>query len=277
MNNTEICLSIVLFHNNEKQVERAIRSFMCSSLQGQLYLVDNSSNDQLKKLTIIDSRIKYVYNDKNIGYGSGHNVAIKKAINNDCKYHIVLNPDIYFDSNVLKSIFEYMEKHPEVGLIMPKILYPNGEIQHLCKLLPTPFDLIVRRFLPCDELKGKNNYTYELKFTDYNTEMEVPYLSGCFMFLRVSALKNIGLFDERYFMYGEDTDLSRRVHQKYKTIYFPEVSIVHEYQKESYKSIKMTLIHLRSMIQYFNKWGWFVDKERSEANEKTLKRLGWKG
>lgn len=103
--------------------------------------------------------------------------------------------------------------------------------------------------------------------------MNVPYLSGCFMFLRVSVLKEVGLFDERYFMYLEDTDLSRRIHKKYKTIYYPFVHIIHEYSKGSYKNIKLLIYHIHSAIKYFNKWGWIFDKERREINTKVLREL----
>jgi len=103
--------------------------------------------------------------------------------------------------------------------------------------------------------------------------MEVPYLSGCFMFMRVEVLKKIGLFDERFFMYLEDTDLSRRIHRVSKTIYYPEVSIYHEYGKGSYKNPRLSLYHIKSAFKYFNKYGWFFDKERVRVNTITLKKL----
>ena len=99
--------------------------------------------------------------------------------------------------------------------------------------------------------------------------MNVPVLSGCFMFLRTSALKDVGLFDENIFMYLEDTDLSRRIHTKYKTIFYPKVQITHEYAKESNKSKKLLKYHIQSAIYYFNKWGWVFDKQRDEINQNS--------
>jgi GT2 family glycosyltransferase len=151
-------------------------------------------------------------------------------------------------------------------------------IQYLCKLLPTPFDLFGRRFLnsgPFKKIVEKGNEIYELRFTGYDKIMEVPYLSGCFMFIRTEVLKKVGFFDERFFMYLEDTDLSRRIHRVSKTVYYPEVSIYHEYGKGSYKNPKLLKYHLDSAIKYFNKYGWFFDKERDEINKKTLKKLGY--
>lgn len=106
--------------------------------------------------------------------------------------------------------------------------------------------------------------------------MEVPYLSGCFMFIRTKVLEKVGLFDERFFMYLEDTDLSRRIHKISKTIYYPYVHIYHEYGKGSYKNLKLLKYHIDSAIKYFNKWGWFFDKERDFINKTTLKKLKYK-
>ena len=103
--------------------------------------------------------------------------------------------------------------------------------------------------------------------------MNIPILSGCFMFLRTEALEKVGLFDEHFFMYMEDFDLNRRIHCVYKTIFFPEAVVVHEYQKASYKNIKLLKAHIKSAIYYFNKYGWFFDKERKKANKKTLRDI----
>ena len=92
---------------------------------------------------------------------------------------------------------------------MPKVYYPNGELQYLCKLIPTPFDLMFKRFLP-SSIVERRMIKFQLRFTKYNKIMNVPYLSGCFMFFRISALQDIGLFDERFFMYPEDIDITRR-------------------------------------------------------------------
>jgi GT2 family glycosyltransferase len=98
--------------------------------------------------------------------------------------------------------------------------------------------------------------------------MEVPNLSGCFMLLRVEVLKIVGLFDEQFFMYLEDTDLSRRINMQFQTIYYPQVSIVHQYEKGSYKSLKLLKYHVVSAFRYFNKYGWFLDTVRTTINKR---------
>jgi len=270
---TQINASIVLYHNKKEQLIKAINSFLNTDLKVKLYLIDNSSNDELKELGAMDSRIEYIFNNANLGYGSAHNIAMRTSIEDGVAYHLVLNPDIYFESGILEELFSYMENHTDVGNVMPQILYPDGEVQHLCKLLPTPTDLIFRRFIPLKTWKAKRNQRYELRASEYKTIMNVPSLSGCFMFLRTSSLAHVGLFDEKIFMYLEDVDLNRRIHIKYKTIFYPQVEIVHEYAKESYVSKKLLMFHIQSAIYYFTKWGWFADRERNRINIQTLKEL----
>jgi GT2 family glycosyltransferase len=154
---------------------------------------------------------------------------------------------------------------------MPKVLYPDGRLQHLCKLLPTPLTLFTRRFLQFNPYYiNRLNHLYEMHFSGYNKVMDVPFLSGCFMFLRMDALREVGLFDERIFLYTEDTDLTRRIHQRYRTIFFPDVTIYHHNQRGSYKNFVILLYHVFSAIKYFNKWGWFNDNEREYINQRIL-------
>lgn len=94
----------------------------------------------MREFESTSERITYIYSD-NLGFGSGHNVAINRAMDLGCDYHIIINPDIYWDENVIEKLTQFMNENRDCGLVMPKILYPNGEVQYLCKLLPTPLDL----------------------------------------------------------------------------------------------------------------------------------------
>ncbi len=262
----DISCSIVLYHNPVDEVRAAIESFLNCSKSIKLYLVDNSSNDLLR-YQFISPQIEYIFNGRNLGYGSGHNLAIQKAIGRS-KFHLVLNPDVSFDPTILNALFDFMQLNKEVGLVMPKVFYKNGNVQHLCKKLPAPADLILRRFIPAaiQSFFRKQLDEYELKHKDYNSMMKVPNLSGCFMFIRTDAFARVGVFDERYFLYLEDTDLCRRINEKYLTIYHPGVSIIHGYSKASYKSFRLMKFHLSSSLKYFNKWGWFTDNRRLAIN-----------
>jgi GT2 family glycosyltransferase len=269
----KITASVVLYNTPETQLSRLLNCIELAKIIQHVYLIDNSpilANYDLYKLPWVT----YIRSESNIGYGAGHNIALREAIISS-EFHFVLNPDIYFDPQELPKMVGRMKEDDSIGQLMPKVIYPDGSLQYLCKLIPTPVDLFFRRFLrgPLKELARRKAEQFELRFTGYNREMDIPFLSGCFMLFRTSALKKIGLFDERFFMYSEDIDITRRMHSEYRTIFFPGATIVHHHAKESYKSKKMLWIHLTNLIKYFNKWGWLFDAERKKVNAWTLKSL----
>jgi GT2 family glycosyltransferase len=273
MKMNEITASIVLYNSPEDQLVRLINCVEHSGIFSKLYLIDNSPL-ALEYNVFSLPIVSYIKTAKNLGYGAAHNVALKYVLSSS-EFHFVLNPDIYFEPNELQKMIYRMRQDDSIGQMMPKVIYPDGTLQYLCKLIPTPIDLLFRRFLRGRLKNIAKDLTekFELRFTGYGREMNIPYLSGCFMLFRISALKKIGLFDERFFMYPEDVDITRRMHMHYRTIFFPEATIIHDHAKESYKSNKMLWIHMSNMIKYFNKWGWIFDAERSEVNKRTLKSL----
>lgn len=266
-----ITASLVTYHTKPSDLIRLINCVLNSNIS-LFYIIDNSSNDSLREYSNISNKIKYIHS-QNLGFGHGHNIALEMALTQGAKYHAIINPDIYWKDNVIEELTSFMDKNNNCGQVMPKILYPNGEIQRLCKLIPTPINLIGRRFIPIKSIKYKIDIKYELHDSQYNKIMEVPILSGCFMFVRMDIIKKVGLFDERYFMYCEDVDLCRRIGEISKTMYYPHVSVYHEYEKGSYKNKKLLKYHICSTIKYFNKWGWIFDKKRTEKNKKCLLQI----
>jgi GT2 family glycosyltransferase len=266
----KLSLSIVLYNHSYQIISGLVENVLQIPSPIKLFIIDNSETDKISN-HIQDSRIEYIFNNKNLGYGKAHNKALAIVVN-EFDYHLVLNPDIEFESGSIMKMLEYLEKNPNIGLLMPKVLYEDKQIQYLCKMLPTPFDLIMRRFIPgfLKSIFDNRLQQYELKHKDYGQIMEVPNLSGCFMLMRCSALKTVGFFDERFFMYLEDTDLSRRINEYYKTIYYPEVSIIHHFEKGSYKSFKLLKYHILSAFKYFAKYGWYFDTVRDTINS-TMK------
>ncbi len=267
-----ITASIVVYKNNPVYLSKAIASFLTGAPHGKLFIVDNSPDDSLSPLCEGD-RIWYFFVGKNLGFGTAHNIAIRKAMENNLPYHVVLNPDVFFTETVLQRMFKFMDGHPGVGLAMPKVLYPDGRPQYLCKLLPSPLTLILRRLGSRLKIVQARNQRYELQFSGYDRIMDVPFLSGCFMFLRMEALKKVGLFDETIFLYTEDIDLTRRIHRHFRTVFYPEVTIYHFHERASYNNVMTFFHHAASAIIYFNKWGWLYDPERKAINRSTLLKL----
>ncbi len=262
-----LSVSIVLFNTDLDEIRNVIDTLLLSKLNLKIYLVDNSPTDGIKGSIPLNEKIEYIHTGNNLGFGSGHNIAMNKAITNS-EFHLVLNADVDFNIGILDKIYNYMLEHPEIGLLAPKIFNPDGTIQYSAKLLPTPANLIVRRFIPIKALQNKLDNRYELRFLNFDHPFEVPYVMGCFMFINCKVLQKVGGFDERFFMYPEDIDLTRRIHKVAKTVYYPDVTITHSHGKGSYKSSRLLYYHITSMIKYFNKWGWVFDKDRRAVNRK---------
>ena len=269
----KISASLVLYNTSSEDVSRLIKITTKIVNISHFFIIDNSPaqsiiKDSFKKHPLVS----YHFTGKNIGYGAGHNIALRISLKKNYKFHFVINPDIYFEPESLNEIINYLIVNNDVGHIMPKIINPDGSIQRLAKLLPSPFDLLIRGFFPNNFFKLFRDKLV-IKSYLYDKVIQVPYLSGCFMCLRLESLKEIGIFDENFFMYPEDIDLTRRMYKKYKTVIYPFISVIHRHEKASSKSLKMKLIHLYNMIKYFNKWGWFFDSERHRFNKQTLKQL----
>lgn len=261
-----ITASLVLFNTKESDIRKVLECAHLSEI-ARIFVIDNSPTDCLKDITVsLSEKVEYVFGQGNIGYGGAHNIGLQKAQDNNSTYHIVLNPDIYFSPGAISSIKSFMEEHNDVGLVLPKVMYPNGDLQYLCKLLPTPMDIFGRRLLPPSLIRNRND-KFEMRQMGYDKVWNCPILSGCFMFLRLSDVEKTGGFDDRFFMYFEDFDLMRRLHMVCKTVYFPKVTIVHNHAAEHHTNKALLKASIKSAIQYFNKWGWLFDGERRQVNK----------
>ena len=210
-------------------------------------------------------QVRYMAIPSNPGYGTAHNIALRESAYYRTELHLVMNSDIRVKAEDIDAMHDWMLEHPEVGQLMPRVLNTDGTQQYLAKRLPSPIDVFGRRFLP-GWLMARRNRLYELRDKDLTRPVNAPYLSGCFMLLRTSAAVEAGLFDERFFMYPEDIDLTRRIHCNSLTLYHPQWTIVHAHAQASYKNKHMLRIHIQNMCRYFNKWGWFFDRERHTFN-----------
>ena len=252
---TEISIGIVTY-NSEKTIGQSLASLFAfwPDAACRVYVIDNASTDQThEKLAPYKDRITFIQSDKgNIGFGAANNLVINEL---DSRYHVIMNPDIYLrDNKTLLTLMQYLDMHPDVGMVVPKVLDEQGELQYLCRRNPTLWDLMLR-YSPIKIAMKRQDY-HVMKDHDYNTSFEVEFASGCFMMIRTELFKQLGGFDERFFLYVEDADLTRRVNQTAKTVYVPEAVVCHAWQRASYRDPAMTRIHLQSLWKYFRKWGY---------------------
>ena len=245
--------------------------------------VDNAANDAPALAAELQASVerhggRYLPS-ANVGFGAAHNLAMRALdsadVPTDAALHLMVNPDILFEPDVLSALLRVFEAHPEAVRVMPRVQFPDGREQHLCKLLPTPVDFALRRFLPTSLhglVQGRLD-RYELKGLPDAPSAAVPFLSGCFVLARWSVLRATGGFDDRYFLYMEDVDLCRRMAAHGSLLYWPAAAVTHGYHRGSHRSFKLMLAHLRSCVTYYNKWGWFRDAAGRRINRAALQAL----
>ena len=270
--------SVVVYRTPAAELTELLTSLSTSPAITRWCVVDNAAADypadsqELRQLVETLGGL-YVAALANLGFGAGHNLAIHSLGNNAAEFHVMLNPDILFAADALPRLLEAMQAHTQTVLLLPRVTYPDGAPQPLCKLLPTPFDFALRRFAPAwlQRLFANRLAQYELTgLPDDAPCNRVPFLSGCFMLTRTAALQQVGGFDERYFLYLEDVDLCRRLAKHGELLYWPHVTIIHGCARGAYRSQRLMFTFLRSAILYFNRWGWVFDSQRRRANRAAL-------
>lgn len=235
-------------------------------------VVDNSPN--INNQLAVNPKIEYTHNPSNPGFGAAHNLSIRNTIHTGLEYHLIINPDISFESLIVSSLMKFMEANPTIGAAMPKVIYPDGKIQRLAKLIPTPLNYFMRRFVPISIVKNWINNSYELTKYDYTYTLDAPFLSGCFLMMRTDVLKKFGGFDEQFFMYFEDNDLCRNVLKSgFRCTVFPSIQVIHDHTPKKFSKWSTIKMYFSSAFIYFNKWGWFFDEHRREINKKVLCKI----
>jgi GT2 family glycosyltransferase len=211
----------VYFDNNARTND--IRPY-----SAEVVVVDNDSRDgtlewlkeQFKDLKIVENQ--------NTGFSSGNNIGIKQA---QGRYILLLNPDTKVEPDTFKTILDFMEVRPDIGIGGCKIIKPDGKLDLACRRrFPNPWNSFARLFL-------RNNKNYNYSDVDENQEMEVDSVVGAFLLIRKSAMDKIGPLDESFFMYGEDLDWCWRCKEAgFKVWYYPKIFITH-YKGESSKKV----------------------------------------
>ncbi|WP_158840388.1 glycosyltransferase family 2 protein [Polaribacter sp. L3A8] len=246
--NVTLTATIVLYNENLSLLKKTIDSFLKINLDKKLFLIDNSPSNTLQK-HFISPEIEYVFVGKNIGFGSAHNLVLDKV---NSQFHLVLNPDIEFDSLIIPILISKLEEEKEVAFITPKVIYSNKEKQYVCRKHPTFFDLINRKL----KISKNQILINEYRNKDLSKPFYPEFIHGCFMLFKTADFKNLKGFDERYFLYMEDADICRKIDDSgKKKLYYPNIEIIHQHQKGSSKNIKLFFYHLASAIKYFTKWG----------------------
>jgi hypothetical protein len=203
--------------------------------------------------------VRFIGNDRNLGFGKANNQALNKARG---RYVLFQNPDTLIEENTLRVLMRRMDADPRIGICGPKILNADGSLQAACRRsFPTP-SVALPKLLGLSKLFPKSKWfgKYNLTYRDPGQSYAVDAVSGSFMFCRGALVRELGGFDEDFFMYGEDLDLCRRVQLSGKSVYYiPETTIIH-YKGESSKSAPFD-----SLLAFYRAMDIFVRKHFSPA------------
>ncbi len=234
-----------------------------------VFIVDNnctsSINDEvtgwLSDCNNLHCNVEVIFGHGNVGYGSGHNMAIRNSARLGYTYHLIMNSDVILDRDALRVSLEYMEKNSEVSAVSPFALDGVGNKQYLCKKYPTLCDLFLRGFGP-PWLKRR----FDVRLSEYErrdlSELEptkgISIISGCFMLCRRKVLEDLGGFDESFFLYFEDFDLSLRASVRGPLAYLPSMKIQHFGGGAARKGLRHSMYFFVSGVKFFNKhrWAW---------------------
>lgn len=233
-------------------------------LDYEIIVVDMCSYDKEALLEMKEEKFpdtKLIFTKKNLGFGAGNNLGIE---NSRGEYVMIMNSDVYVMEGSINKLYNYIKTNQEVGAASPKLLNGDMSLQHTCYRFYKFLTPVYRRtFLGKTETGKRENDYHLISDWDHNSNKEVDWVQGSCMIIPRKVLEKVGKFDERFFMYFEDTDLCRRIwNAGYKVYFVADSQMIHMHRKQSADkeglsalTNKLTLIHILSWLKYFKKWG----------------------
>ena len=260
MPQTDVMLSAcIVAYCDYDEVCAAVRSIL-QHTPGELalYVVDNASPDgcgtRLAATDFSDPRVQVICLPENLGFGGGHNAVLPHL---NSQVHFILNPDILVETDVLHEMAAWLLSHPDVAMATPQLYYPDGRIQHLPRRKPTPWALFARQLAPRmpGSIFDRADRHYTMQDEDLSIPRPIEFCTGSFMAVRTQVFRQIGGFDQDYFMYVEDADLTQKVLRCGKVYLVPQFRAIHAWHRAPMRDAGKFRMQLSSMMRYFKKWG----------------------
>jgi GT2 family glycosyltransferase len=254
----QLLLMFVAYHPSLQEVEQlqACLAELPPQVGYAVVVNDHHQGEPVEQLALCADG--FLTNPDNPGYGRAVNRLVEH-LGQLPPYIGVLNTDLTWASGTFEQLMGWLQLHPQVSLAVPQILDEAGIPQKLCKHNPTVLGLFSRRFLPAwlkpSWLKRYDRW-YVMAEHNYDEVFDAQYLSGCCMLIRSEAFRRVGGFDERYFLYLEDADLTRSLSRDGRCVHLPVAGVVHGWGRGNYRKLGLMAVNLASAWQYFRKWGW---------------------
>ena len=277
---TSVDVSVIIVSYNSRSVlEPCLDSLKSQRMfdRTEVIVVDNASADGTPDMV----REKHPWvtlhaGNQNVGFSRGVNFGIRAATG---KYFLILNPDTVVRQDSIEKLFDFMEQTPDAGVVGPKLVFHDGNLQYSCRRFYNWRVLLLRRtFLGKIFPNSKAVSDHLMLEFDHDSTQPVDWLLGAAMMVRREAVESVGLMDERFFLYFEDVDWCYRMNQKgWQVYYHPDAVVVHDYARDSAQSVlnRSFIAHLSSLVRYYEKWNfvlYFMKKYREVV--KTLVFVG---
>jgi GT2 family glycosyltransferase len=255
MKNMDISVIIVSWNAN-RYLDQCLCSVFneCKGLDVEVIVVDNASTDGSPEM-VADKypSVQLIKQNENTGFAKANNIGMKVSKG---KYLFLINSDVIVKENCIRKLFLFLQNNPEVGMVGPRVYYPDGRFQRssmkFCNLWNSSCVAFgISNLFPKSKIFGG----YEMGWIDWENTFEVDVLNGCFWAIRREAYKEVGGLDERFFMYGEDLDWCKRFSAaNWKRIYYHQAEAIHYGGGSSAnKPLKFYIEMIRANLQCFQK------------------------
>ncbi len=253
--------ALVLNYRSHRDTVRCVQALLAQTIADrmEMIVIDNHSDDEsiafIRAQLGKEQRVRIVEDRRNIGYGAGNNAGARLARG---EFLLIINPNNLLPRDGAERMLAYLQSHGDIGITGPTFVYPDGTIRPSARAFPTIPDLLRKRLFPAQWHRA---YQKTAQAMLRHESMEVDWLVGACLMMRTELYRQLGGFDERFFLFFEDIDLCRRIRDAGKrVVYLPQIRVPDTDRRLSGQSIfsflrrKTTWIHLQSAVQYFWKW-----------------------
>lgn len=253
---------VIVTYNSRSVLEPCLQSLKKQTIfdRTEVIVIDNASSDGTPEM--VHERYPWVElraGRENLGFSRGVNVGIEEAKG---KYFLVLNPDTVVRDDAIEKLFRFMEDTPDAGVVGPKLVFHDGNLQYSCRRFYNWKVLLLRRTFIGKIFPNSRSVADHLMMDfDHESSRAVDWILGAAMMVRREAVQSVGSMDERFFLYFEDVDWCYRMKQRGWGVYYhPDAVVVHSYARDSAQSVinRSFFAHLASLIRYYEKWDWVL-------------------
>ena len=255
---------VIVNYNVAPLLRRCLHSVLDSTGRRafQVCIVDNNSSDDSVAMVRAEfPQVTLIANQINVGYPAANNQGLRalgvgSGAKGEPRYALLLNPDTEVPPDAFARFLAYMDAHEDVGIVGPKLVMPDGSLDLACRRGFDSMSALVYRMAGLSRLfpRSPRFARYNMTFLDENELAEVDSVVGAFMMVRTSALKGVGLLDDRFWMYGEDLDWAKRIKDAgWRVVYNPEVTVLHVKRASSRQNPRAQNEFYRAMLIFYYK------------------------